>query len=232
LSFNRRNYNITIENKNNIFEIGAIIAIIFYRVKMKNSKFNQQLLDSFLEELSDSHLAVQEKSTIVAKMLSICSFQEQEMLSSLLRNQGFIFNIYQNPTPVAAALVPISTNDGIRLLSIVRNIHPKKGEVGLPGGYVDKFETFEQASARETFEETGLKLKPENFSLMVSKNTPTNNTLVFCTSNQIVKASDLDLDFKNEETQKIVLASQEQEYCFSTHNEVSKMFWKNIHNYL
>lgn len=150
----------------------------------------------------------------------------------MLKKRGFIFNLYQNPTPVSAALIPVSTDQGIRLLSVVRNIEPKRGEVGLPGGYVDKLETFEQAAARETLEETGLSLRSEDFSLMLSRVTPQNNTLVFCSYKNIVKASDIDLSFSNQETQKIVLAAPDQEFCFPSHAEVATKFWENIHHYL
>ena len=199
---------------------------------MKTTPFNLNIFHSFLEELTNSHLSSEDKSVLVAKMLSMCSFQEQENFALILKKKGFIFNLYQNPTPVTAAIIPVSTNEGIRLLSIVRNIEPQKGKIGLPGGYVDKLETFEHAAQRETLEETGLNLKAEEFSLMMSRTTPTNNTLVFCVYNRIVSSTEIDLNFSNEETQKIVLAEPTVEYCFPTHTEAAKRFWDNLHQYL
>ncbi len=197
---------------------------------------NMQQLEQpeiLLEKLLKSNFfSLEDKSIFFAEMLSSHSFSEQELFAMFLKKKGFILNVYQNPTPVAAALIPVATNDGVKLLSIVRNIEPQKGKIGLPGGYVDKLETFEQAAARETLEETGLYLRKEDFSLMMSRTTATNNTLVFCVYSKIVNASDIDLNFSNEETQKIVLSSEEQEYCFSTHNEAAQKFWKNIHHYL
>jgi 8-oxo-dGTP pyrophosphatase MutT (NUDIX family) len=195
-------------------------------------EFDKSVLEAFLVELATAKLAPEDRSLLVGNILSRCTFEEQEEFAGLLRKRGFLFNFYQNPTPVSTAVIPVSTDEGIRLLSVVRNIEPKKGEVGLPGGYVDKLETFEQAAARETWEETGLRLLPENFSLMLSRVTPQNNTLVFCSYNHIVKASDIDLTFANEETQKIVLASPDQEFCFPSHVEVARKFWDNIHHYL
>lgn len=199
---------------------------------MKKKQFSRDVFESFMREMDDSHLDNEDRSLLVGNMLSVCTFQEQEHFAALLKKRGFIFNLYQNPTPVATALIPVSTNQGIRLLSVVRNIEPQRGGIGLPGGYVDKLENFEQAAARETWEETGLKLLPEDFSLILSRVTQQNNTLVFCNYKYIVKASDIDLNFSNQETQKIILSDSNQEYCFPTHAEVAKKFWDNIHDYL
>jgi len=197
-----------------------------------NKKFNRNVFEAFLQELTNARLDSEDKSLLVSNMLSICTFQEQEEFAISLKKKGFLLNLYQNPTPVSTAVIPVSTDDGIRLLAVVRNIEPKRGGVGLPGGYVDKLETFEQAAARETLEETGLCLPPEQFSLMLSRVTPQNNTIVFCNYNSIVKASDIDLNFSNKETQKIVLTDPEQEFCFPSHTEVSKKFWDNVKDYL
>ncbi len=197
-----------------------------------DKKFDRSVFEGFLQELTSARLDSEDKSLLVSNMLSICTFEEQEEFAISLKKRGFLFNLYQNPTPVSTAVIPVSTDEGIRLLAVVRNIEPKRGGIGLPGGYVDKLETFEQAAARETWEETGLRLPPEHFSLMLSRVTPQNNTIVFCNYNSIVKASDIDLSFSNKETQKIVLTAPEQEFCFPSHTEVSKKFWDNIRDYL
>ena len=64
---------------------------------------------------------------------------------------------YRNPIPVAVMLLPI--DDG--LLGIRRGIEPRKGELALPGGYVDASETWQEAAARELFEETSIRIDPE-----------------------------------------------------------------------
>jgi 8-oxo-dGTP diphosphatase len=195
-------------------------------------QFDRNVFETFLQELTNAKLDSDDKSLLVSNMLSICTFEEQEEFAISLRKKGFVLNLYQNPTPVSNAVIPVSTDEGIRLLSVIRNIDPCRGEVGLPGGYVDKLETFEQAAARETFEETGLLLRAEDFSLMLSRVTPQNNTLVFCNYNHIVKASDIDMSFSNSETQKIVLSDPTQSFCFPSHQEVAKKFWENLKDYL
>ena len=61
---------------------------------------------------------------------------------------------YVNPTPVAVCLLPVG--DG--LLCVRRAIPPGKDQLALPGGYIDRAETWQQAAARELFEETGLRI--------------------------------------------------------------------------
>ncbi|AWM36114.1 NADH pyrophosphatase [Gemmata obscuriglobus] len=63
---------------------------------------------------------------------------------------------YRNPVPVAVCLLPI--DDG--LLCVRRTIPPGVGRLALPGGYIDFAETWQQAAARELFEETGLRVDP------------------------------------------------------------------------
>ncbi len=62
----------------------------------------------------------------------------------------FIF--YLDPKLVACTIA--ETDNGVVLQR--RNKHPKKGHWVLPGGFVDRGETLEEAAKREFFEETGL----------------------------------------------------------------------------
>lgn len=58
---------------------------------------------------------------------------------------------YVNPVPVAVLLLPV--DDG--LLVIRRAIEPRKGQLALPGGFIDLGESWQAAAARELREETG-----------------------------------------------------------------------------
>ena len=62
----------------------------------------------------------------------------------------FIF--YLDPKLVACTIA--ETGNGIVLQR--RNKEPKKGQWVLPGGFVDRGETLEEAAIREVYEETGL----------------------------------------------------------------------------
>lgn len=65
---------------------------------------------------------------------------------------------YLDPKLVACTV--IETNGGIVLLK--RDINPQKGKWVMPGGYVDRGETVEQAARRETMEECGLEVRIKN----------------------------------------------------------------------
>jgi 8-oxo-dGTP pyrophosphatase MutT (NUDIX family) len=62
---------------------------------------------------------------------------------------------FVNPIPVAVCLLPV---DG-GLLCVRRAIPPGQGRLALPGGYIDLNETWQQAAARELFEETGIRVE-------------------------------------------------------------------------
>jgi ADP-ribose pyrophosphatase YjhB (NUDIX family) len=59
--------------------------------------------------------------------------------------------------PVAAVAALVTNQDG-QLLLVRRSRQPGKGLWGLPGGFIDRDETAEQALAREVVEETNLKV--------------------------------------------------------------------------
>ncbi|CAM3791023.1 NUDIX domain-containing protein [Kibdelosporangium persicum] len=62
---------------------------------------------------------------------------------------------WANPTPVAIVLVPVDVRGRTGLL-VVRRAIPPVGELALVGGFVDADETWQQAGAREVYEEAGL----------------------------------------------------------------------------
>ena len=64
--------------------------------------------------------------------------------------------LYLGPVAAVGGLV---TNDEGELLLVRRAREPGKGCWGLPGGFVDRGETVEEALAREVSEETGLQLR-------------------------------------------------------------------------
>lgn len=63
------------------------------------------------------------------------------------------FTSFFGPVAAVGALV---TDDQNQLLLVRRARDPGKGQWGLPGGFVDRNETIEEALAREVFEETKL----------------------------------------------------------------------------
>ena len=71
-------------------------------------------------------------------------------------NCGFV--AYVNPRLVVST-IPV-TDDG-RVVLLRRGIEPGKGWWAQPGGFLEVDETVTEAAIRETFEETGLVVKPD-----------------------------------------------------------------------
>lgn len=80
-------------------------------------------------------------------------FVEHNVKSKKCLDCGFVY--YFNPS---AAVVAVIENPKGELLVAVRAKDPAKGTLDLPGGFVDMYETAEEAVVREVWEETLLKV--------------------------------------------------------------------------
>lgn len=103
-----------------------------------------------------------------------------------------------------------------------RGIQPGKGELALPGGYIDFGETWQQAAARELWEETTVKVHPNAFEL-VDVRTATNGASL------LVFAKTLDVEYPidftpNDEVEELVVAHEPPDLVFSTHTEMAAEF--------
>jgi ADP-ribose pyrophosphatase YjhB (NUDIX family) len=68
---------------------------------------------------------------------------------------------YRNPQVLVSTIVAA----GERILLCKRANAPAAGRWGLPGGFMECGETLEEAAARETFEETGVRVSPRELRL-------------------------------------------------------------------
>jgi ADP-ribose pyrophosphatase YjhB (NUDIX family) len=82
---------------------------------------------------------------------------------------------YLNPLPVSVVLVPMG--DG--LLVVRRGIEPRRGQLALPGGFIEVGETWQQAGAREVREETGLVISPDEIRDHRVLSAPDGTVLIF-----------------------------------------------------
>ena len=70
-----------------------------------------------------------------------------------------------NPLPVAVTLLPVVSDGGRGLVVVRRDIEPARGQLALPGGFIELGETWQEAAVRELREETGLLADPGEIRL-------------------------------------------------------------------
>lgn len=86
---------------------------------------------------------------------------------------------YRNPLPVAVALQPVRDAAGTGLVVVRRSIEPSRGELALPGGFVDVGETWQRAVVRELAEETRIVADPDDVRLADVLTAAAGHLLVF-----------------------------------------------------
>lgn len=127
-----------------------------------------------------------------------------------------------NPTPVAVILVPIG-DDG--LLLIRRDVEPRKGQLALPGGYVDYGETWQEAGAREVWEETGLRIDYRQIQDFRVVSAP-DNTILICGLAPKLNLTDLPDFVPSAETSERVVINAPTQLAFSLHEQAVQEFFQ------
>ncbi len=126
---------------------------------------------------------------------------------------------FSNPVPVAVAIVPYKN----KLIGIRRGIEPRKGGVAFPGGYINSGETFQEALSRELFEETGVKVPSDSWNVFhVGDSIQSDRILIFGICKEV---SDINLDFKSDETQEVLLIDSSTALTFPLHNDAKNKFY-------
>lgn len=128
---------------------------------------------------------------------------------------------FRNPLPVAVLLLPV--DDG---LLYVRRLLPPVGGLALPGGFVDFGESWQQACARELFEETQLRVDPALVTLFDVRSAPDGTLLVFGRAPKLASRDLPPFVPTNETAARVVLAGP-QETAFPLHTEAVRAFWSD-----
>ena len=128
---------------------------------------------------------------------------------------------FVNPLPVAVVVLPVDNG----VLVVRRNIEPGFGQLALPGGYINRDEAWQQAGARELWEETGIIIQPQNLREFRVKSAPDYRTLMIFGVAHTVRASALPPFVPNAETQEIEVLNAPQQLAFSTHTEALREYF-------
>jgi 8-oxo-dGTP diphosphatase len=128
---------------------------------------------------------------------------------------------WHNPLPVAVTLLPVFDDaEKLGLVVVRRGIEPGYGELGLPGGFIEVGETWQEAAARELFEETGITADPGTVELFAVHSSPTTHTLQVFGTVPPRPVADLPDMAASEEVLEWLVLTAPQELAFSTHTVV------------
>jgi len=122
--------------------------------------------------------------------------------------------------PVAVVLLPVSYPDGRDGLVVVRrDIEPARGELSLPGGFIETGESWREAAVRELREETGLIGEPDEVALFDVHSTRSgHNVLVFGTM-PVRDATTLPPSAPTEEATEWLVLTEPERLAFPTHTQ-------------
>jgi ADP-ribose pyrophosphatase YjhB (NUDIX family) len=113
-------------------------------------------------------------------------------------------------------LVPVDKG----LLTVRRNVEPKRGSLAFPGGYVDLNETWQEAGVRELWEETGIKAAASDVTEVAVISSVERGILVVFGSLPPRPESDLPPFQPNKETTGWEIVTAPCELAFQSHTEV------------
>lgn len=125
---------------------------------------------------------------------------------------------FQNPTPVAVLIQPVE--EGV--LTVRRAIPPQMGKLALPGGYVDMDESWQEAAARELFEETGIEINAAGITIFEVVSVP-RNVLIFAIAPPLTAAELPPFQPNSEATERVIVTTA-VELAFPAHTEMLHHF--------
>ncbi|MFE7872810.1 NUDIX domain-containing protein [Micromonospora humida] len=137
--------------------------------------------------------------------------------------------VWRNPTPVAVALLPVRTDAGLGLVVVRRDIEPARGQLALPGGFVEYGEEWSEALVRELREETGLVDEAQRARLFAVHGAPHGGTMMVFGVLPERPAAQLPPSTPTEEATEWLVLTEPVELAFSTHTQVLADFLAGQH---
>lgn len=126
---------------------------------------------------------------------------------------------YRNPLPVSVVLLPVAGG----LLTVRRNRDPGRGQLALPGGFVELPETWQEASTRELLEETGVPISAESIELFRVYSAPDGTILIFGLAPRWI--GPLPPFHANGESSERVIVRQPCPLAFSLHTRIVEEYF-------
>ena len=127
---------------------------------------------------------------------------------------------WRNPLPVAVAVLPVRTTQGLGVVVQRRDIEPARGLLSLPGGFIEHGEDWRTALVRELWEETGLEAAAETVRLVDVRSAPSGGTIMIFGELPVREADELPVSVPTAESSEWLVVTEPVELAFSTHSEV------------
>ena len=128
---------------------------------------------------------------------------------------------WSNPLPVAVVLQPVSYSDGRTGVVVVRrDIEPFRGDIALPGGFIETGESWREAAVRELREETGLTAEPDQVTLFDVHSSYNGVTLLVFGALPPRPAESLPPSVPTDEATEYLVVTEPTPLCFPTHTAV------------
>ncbi|SCG66965.1 ADP-ribose pyrophosphatase YjhB, NUDIX family [Micromonospora inositola] len=128
--------------------------------------------------------------------------------------------VWRNPLPVAVAVLPVRTATGLGVVVVRRDIEPARGQLALPGGFIEYGEEWSEALVRELREETGLLAEPGQARLFAVHGAPAGGTMMVFGVLPERTAEELPPSAPTEEATEWLVLTEPVELAFSTHTRV------------
>lgn len=133
-----------------------------------------------------------------------------------------------NPLPVAVALLPVDDLGRRGLVVVRRDIEPARGQLALPGGYIEVGESWQEATVRELREETGLVADANEVSLFDVHSVPLGTVNIFGLLPSR-RSDDLPPPAPTEEATEWLVLTEPQQLAFSTHTRAMADYFASAH---
>ena len=131
---------------------------------------------------------------------------------------------YLNPIPVGVAVQPV----GGGLLVIRRGIPPAADRLALPGGYIERGETWQQAVVRELREEAGVEADDASVRLFDAHSADDGTLLVFGLLPALTSADELPAATANLETRDRLVLHAPEPLGFDLHTRVAERYFAQV----
>jgi 8-oxo-dGTP diphosphatase len=136
---------------------------------------------------------------------------------------------WSNPLPVAVVLLPVTYDDGRTGLVVVRrDIEPFRGDIALPGGFIETGESWQEAAVRELREETGLQAEAKKIQLFDVHSSYKGYTILVFGLLPPRAAAGLPESAPSEEAIEWMVLTEPEVLCFPTHTQAMADFFCTV----